>query len=120
MTHYRNIVILTGAGVSAESGLDTFRGEEGLWTAELKLIRDSRTVAQRRTGIECRGVDRMRSHGYVRRSKVNPYRLAYDDGTPYYPVGIVKAANHLMLCRAELFPKLAQCLYESLRCRFQF
>jgi NAD-dependent deacetylase len=32
MTHYRNIVILTGAGVSAESGLDTFRGAEGLWT----------------------------------------------------------------------------------------
>jgi len=27
----RNIVILTGAGVSAESGLATFRGPEGLW-----------------------------------------------------------------------------------------
>ena len=27
----RNIVILTGAGVSAESGLATFRGEDGLW-----------------------------------------------------------------------------------------
>jgi NAD-dependent deacetylase len=27
----RNIVILTGAGVSAESGLATFRGAEGLW-----------------------------------------------------------------------------------------
>jgi NAD-dependent deacetylase len=28
---YRSIVILTGAGVSAESGLATFRGPEGLW-----------------------------------------------------------------------------------------
>lgn len=27
----RNIVILTGAGVSAESGLSTFRGADGLW-----------------------------------------------------------------------------------------
>jgi NAD-dependent deacetylase len=27
----RNIVILTGAGVSAESGIDTFRTEGGLW-----------------------------------------------------------------------------------------
>jgi NAD-dependent protein deacetylase/lipoamidase len=29
--HYSNIVILTGAGVSAESGLSTFRGADGLW-----------------------------------------------------------------------------------------
>src|SRR3982751_7145154 len=27
----RNIVILTGAGISAESGLATFRGADGLW-----------------------------------------------------------------------------------------
>ena len=27
----RNVVILTGAGISAESGLATFRGEDGLW-----------------------------------------------------------------------------------------
>ena len=31
MTVYRNIVILTGAGISAESGLRTFRAEDGLW-----------------------------------------------------------------------------------------
>lgn len=31
MTDYRNIVILTGAGISAESGLATFRGPDGLW-----------------------------------------------------------------------------------------
>lgn len=29
--HIRNIVILTGAGVSAESGVATFRGPDGLW-----------------------------------------------------------------------------------------
>jgi NAD-dependent deacetylase len=31
MGHTRNIVILTGAGISAESGLATFRGPDGLW-----------------------------------------------------------------------------------------
>ncbi len=31
MTEIRNIVILTGAGISAESGVDTFRSAGGLW-----------------------------------------------------------------------------------------
>jgi NAD-dependent deacetylase len=31
MKDIRNIVILTGAGISAESGLKTFRAEDGLW-----------------------------------------------------------------------------------------
>ena len=31
MRDIANIVILTGAGISAESGLATFRGPEGLW-----------------------------------------------------------------------------------------
>lgn len=31
MSEIRNIVILTGAGISAESGLATFRGPDGLW-----------------------------------------------------------------------------------------
>lgn len=31
MAQFRNIVILTGAGVSAESGIDTFRSAGGLW-----------------------------------------------------------------------------------------
>lgn len=31
MKDYRNIVVLTGAGISAESGVGTFRGNGGLW-----------------------------------------------------------------------------------------
>ena len=30
--HYKNIVILTGAGVSAGSGIRTYRGKEGIWS----------------------------------------------------------------------------------------
>ena len=32
MAHYRHIVILTGAGLSAESGLSTFRDKDGIWS----------------------------------------------------------------------------------------
>lgn len=28
---YRNVVVLTGAGISAESGIQTFRAQDGLW-----------------------------------------------------------------------------------------
>jgi len=31
VNEFRNIVILTGAGISADSGLATFRGADGLW-----------------------------------------------------------------------------------------
>lgn len=34
LERYRRIVVLTGAGVSAGSGLPTFRGAGGLWTRE--------------------------------------------------------------------------------------
>ncbi len=27
----KHVVVFTGAGISAESGLKTFRGEDGLW-----------------------------------------------------------------------------------------
>ena len=29
--HKQKIVVLTGAGISAESGIQTFRGSDGLW-----------------------------------------------------------------------------------------
>lgn len=31
MARYQNIVVLTGAGISAESGIKTFRASDGLW-----------------------------------------------------------------------------------------
>lgn len=53
MGRYENIVILTGAGVSAESGLSTFRGAGGLWegmpveeVATAEAFRDKPEVVQ--------------------------------------------------------------------------
>lgn len=37
----RNLVVLTGAGVSAESGVPTFRGAGGLWRRWQAQVRDS-------------------------------------------------------------------------------
>jgi len=31
LSHYKKIVVLTGAGISAESGIKTFRDSDGLW-----------------------------------------------------------------------------------------
>ncbi len=31
LAHSKNVVVFTGAGVSSESGIPTFRGEDGLW-----------------------------------------------------------------------------------------
>jgi NAD-dependent deacetylase len=32
MTRFRRIVVLTGAGISAESGISTFRDKGGIWS----------------------------------------------------------------------------------------
>ncbi|MEE8295380.1 MAG: NAD-dependent deacylase [Sphingomonadales bacterium] len=53
MSLFENIVILTGAGISAESGLSTFRGDGGLWegmrvedVATAEAFRDNPDVVQ--------------------------------------------------------------------------
>ena len=33
----QDIVFLTGAGISSESGIPTFRGKDGLWNDERKV-----------------------------------------------------------------------------------
>jgi len=40
-SRYCNIVILTGAGVSAASGLPTFRGPDGLWHHDVAWLSDT-------------------------------------------------------------------------------
>ena len=47
---YRSIVVLTGAGISAESGIRTFRAADGLW--EDHRIEDGRLPGTGGTGNE--------------------------------------------------------------------
>ncbi len=44
--NYQNIVVLTGAGVSAASGLSTFRGPDGQWQHELLAVSDGRRLPE--------------------------------------------------------------------------
>jgi hypothetical protein len=59
--------------------------EHGNWKADLKLLRDGSTVATGSQQFVCVGDHQ---HGFLRRSERNPYRLEYDDGVPFYSVGI--------------------------------
>lgn len=43
---YQRIVVLTGAGVSAASGLSTFRGPDGKWQHELLAVSDGRRLPE--------------------------------------------------------------------------
>src|SRR5574338_97840 len=36
LTHARSVVVLTGAGISTESGIPDFRGPQGVWTTDPK------------------------------------------------------------------------------------
>lgn len=47
-TRYKNVVVLTGAGVSVASGLPTYRGPGGLWeTAEIAQIVHAESIPTR-------------------------------------------------------------------------
>jgi len=35
VSQYSSIVVLTGAGISAESGIKTFRASDGLWEEQV-------------------------------------------------------------------------------------
>lgn len=46
-TQFKHVVVLTGAGVSAESGIPTFRGKDGLWTQkEMEYLARPETFRQ--------------------------------------------------------------------------
>lgn len=57
----------------------------GTWKADLKLKRDGKKIAEASEWFICRGDQ---GHGFLEHSPANPYRLQYEDGTPFYSVGI--------------------------------
>src|SRR5437867_2335817 len=49
LSGYRNIVVLTGAGISRAAGLPTYRGPGGLWNDPSKIaLSDASAMASRR------------------------------------------------------------------------
>ena len=49
LASYRNIVVLTGAGISQSSGLPTYRGPGGLWSdPELAVLSHTDALVSRR------------------------------------------------------------------------
>ena len=58
---------------------------QGIWKADLALKRNGREVASAREWFDCKGE---KGRGFLEQSALNPYRLQYEDGTPFYSVGI--------------------------------
>ncbi len=83
----KNIVILTGAGISADSGIKTFRGSDGLW--ENHKVTDVATVQawQRDPQLVLRFYDERRKQ--IRRAQPNPAHTALVALERVYQVNIV-------------------------------
>jgi len=53
LTRYRNIVVLTGAGISQAAGLPTYRGAGGLWSDPAKIALADVEAMRTRRGDAC-------------------------------------------------------------------
>ncbi|MFB3891177.1 MAG: DUF5060 domain-containing protein [Phycisphaerae bacterium] len=59
--------------------------EHGRWRYAATLKASGNVVTNERGQFDCQGTQ---GHGFLRLSARNPYRMEYDDGTPFYPIGI--------------------------------
>ena len=59
--------------------------EHGRWQYEAEMTTPGGRAKRQKGAFECKGVLR---HGSLGISPKNPYRLEYEDGTPFYPVGV--------------------------------
>jgi hypothetical protein len=82
----------SGKGISVEGfyyGQDQWRvrfvpREEGQWRYKATLTSPGGTHETSGEFL-CQGVN---GHGFLRLSKANPFRMEYEDGTPFYPIGV--------------------------------
>ncbi len=58
---------------------------EGTWRYSATMTGKGIAEQARRGSFECKGTA---GHGPVRISKLNPLRMEYQDGTPFYPIGV--------------------------------
>ncbi len=58
--------------------------EHGLWSWTARITGGAKPV-EAAGAFECRGTH---GHGFLRLSARNPFRYEYEDGTPFYPIGI--------------------------------
>jgi len=86
MKKYHNIVILTGAGISAESGLATFRSEDGMWNKH--RVEDVATIDAfyRNPAYVHEFYNELR--GELLKAKPNPAHLAISKLQENYPANI--------------------------------
>ena len=87
MQEIRNIVILTGAGISAESGIDTFRDGGGLW--EKHRVEDVATpeAFARDPNLVLRFYDMRREA--IQQKEPNPAHLALAELDARWPGGLL-------------------------------
>ena len=71
-----NIVFITGAGISAESGIRTYRGDDGLWTSDGTAAMSRATLAYFSTlsGTELAMASRPQSRSDHRRAQPGAHR----------------------------------------------
>lgn len=83
---YKNIVILTGAGISAESGLATFRSSNGLWNNH--RVEDVATIEgfQRNPELVHDFYNELKLE--IQKAKPNPAHLAITKLQKEYPAEI--------------------------------
>mgnify|MGYP001461063773 CR=1 FL=1 len=93
---YKNIVILTGAGISAESGLATFRSSNGLWNNH--RVEDVATVEgfQRNPALVHDFYNELKIE--IQKAKPNPAHLAITKLQKEYPAPSALSPKTLTPC----------------------
>jgi hypothetical protein len=63
-------------------------GETGRWTYRFVFANRQGAKATGSGAFECAADPQVRNHGFVRRHPTNPFRWVFDDGSPYFPIGL--------------------------------